>query len=357
MGRFQRIIISIINCLFSLMLIGLRKRAMPRNRRSSNRFDVHIVGEFQSLSMPAMSFLGITRDFSCGGFSIESQCSELAPGDNLAFTFKHPERDVVVSTEGEIVWKQTADKFICLMGIKFRDISESVKSGILKILSAAGDVPVDFFLSYADTGADPKSEIVLAEETGQEHKHDAAYTETDRGNKKNVSTIIAVTAAIVLSFSLPAPLDDMSKGVSTPELESVTSISGQDDEENPLLSLADNSPLHGLVQGPAYKSSPHTDVAVLVKDEAAQPGLTPTDSAGPDTTGFYIQVGSWKNPDYAHETRDQLIEFYPDAYIVVEKGFHVIRIPGIMTKTEGNGIIKDIESKYKLTPLLFLTRK
>lgn len=326
---------------------------MPRNRRSFNRFDVHIVGEFKSLSKPSVSFLGITRDVSCGGFSFESQFSDLGPGDSLALKFKHPDSELVISTQGIIVWKRNSEKFICLMGIKFRDISDAVNSRILKILSAVCDVPVDFLLSGADTGI----EKIMTAEIGQVDYNEAACTETDRGNNKSLSILIAVTAAAVLIFSLPAQLDNLIKGVATPEPDSVKLTYDQHNKENQLLSRADNAALNGLLKEASYKSSQEAGMAVPVKYEAEQPGLSTTDIAGADNAGFYIQVGSWKNPDYARETLDQLIQYYPDAYIVVEKEFHVIRIPGIMTKTEGDLIIKEIEDKYNLRPLLALNRK
>jgi hypothetical protein len=326
---------------------------MPRNRRSHNRVEVHIVGQFKPLSKPAVPFLGITRDFSCGGFSFESQFSDLGPGDSLALKFKHPDSELVVSTQGIIVWKRNTEKFICLMGIKFRDISDAASSRILKILSAVCDVPVDFLLSGADTGIDK----IRTAEIAQADYNEAACTESARGNNKSLSILIAVTAAAVLIFSLPAQLDNLIKGIATPEPDSVKLTYYQHNKENPLLSQTNNVTLNGLVKEASYKSSHEASMFEPVQYESGQPGLSPTDISGADNAGFYIQVGSWKNPDYARETLDQLIENYPDSYIVVEKEFHVIRIPDIMTKTEGDRIIKDIEDKYNLRPLLALKRK
>lgn len=326
---------------------------MPRNRRSHNRFEVHIVGQFKPLSKPAVPFLGITRDFSFGGFSFESQFFDLGPGDSLTLKFKHPKSDLVVSTQGIIVWKRTTEKFICLMGIKFRDISDAVNSRILNILSAVCDVPDDCLLSGADTGIEKKR----TEEIGQVAFNDAASTKTDRVNNKSLSILIAVTAAAVLIFSLPAQLDNLIKGAATPEPDSVKRTYDQHNKENQLLFRADNAEINGLVKEASYKSSQEASMAVPVKYETGQPGLSTTGIAGADNAGFYIQVGSWKNPDYAREALDRLIENYPDSYIVVENNFHVIRIPDIMTKTEGTRIIKDIADKYSLRPLLALKRK
>jgi hypothetical protein len=320
---------------------------MSRNRRSDNRFEVHIVGQFKPLSKPAVSFLGITRDFSCGGFSFESQTPDLGPGDILSFRFKHPKSDIVVSTQGEIVWKRNAERFTCLMGIKFRDISASVKSSILKIMSAAGDVPVSLFLP----GDDTESKKIKAAEPDQISAAASAHTEMTRGNKKRIATIIAVTGAIVLCFLLTAQFDNLIKVITGPEPDSAKTTSLRKNEYNQSLSHADKDRRESLIKEVSYQSGSD----VLTTDKAGQSGPSSADIDSP--TEFYVQVGTWKNPDYALETRDRLIEYYPAAYIIVEKDFHVIRIPGIMTKTEGDKIIKEIENTYNLRPLLSLKRK
>jgi len=326
---------------------------MPHNRRSYNRFDVHIVGEFKSLAQPALSFLGITRDFSFGGISFESHFSDLCPGDNLELKFKDPAHDLVVSTHGEIVWKRNTEKFICLMGIKFRDISDVFKSRMLKIISAAGNVPVNFLLSGADTA----NEKIRAAETEEGNDDHTVYAKTVRGNNTGMSIVIAAASAAVLFFSLPAQLENPINGVTTPHTDSIELRSYQGNEKNSPVSVTDNDPLNRPAEKTSHKPSQETGMAVPDSTQTEQRGLSHRDNAATVNSSFIIQVGSWKNPDYAREALDNLMEYYPDTYLVAEKGFHVIRIPGIMTKTDGEQIIKEIEDTYNLIPLLVFIKK
>lgn len=324
-----------------------------RNRRSYNRFDVHIVGEFRSLSNPAASFLGITRDFSCGGFSFESQLSDLTPGDTLALKFKHPDHDLIVATQGEIVWKRETEKFICLMGIKFRDVSDSFKNKMLNMLAAVGEAPVNFIPSITDK----VNEIISTAETGQASNIGKVHTEAVRGSNTALLILISVTAAAVMFLSLPARLDNLINRVTTSNENSVDPRSVQENINYHPGPLSEHDPLDRPVKDTSYKPSQGTGIAAPVRDITEQRVLSPMDNEADDNSAFIIQVGSWKNPDYARETLDHLIELFPDTYMVIEKGFHVIRIPGLATKTDGDRIIKELEDKYNLRPLLVLNRK
>jgi general secretion pathway protein D len=73
--------------------------------------------------------------------------------------------------------------------------------------------------------------------------------------------------------------------------------------------------------------------------------------------GYFIQVGAWKNPEYADETLEKLKGDYPDAYIITVNNFNKLRIPGIKTKNQGVVIIKDIEENFNLNPLLMNSKK
>ena len=122
---------------------------MPSDERSFKRFNLFIVVEFRPLDGRAEPFWGITRNFSDEGFSFESQEFSIENGGLLECIFKKPESDLTVSIPGKIVWKEEADKFQCLTGIKFQDLNEERKDKLLAIMSAAGELPSDFF---PDTG-------------------------------------------------------------------------------------------------------------------------------------------------------------------------------------------------------------
>lgn len=67
---------------------------------------------------------------------------------------------------------------------------------------------------------------------------------------------------------------------------------------------------------------------------------------------YLIQVGAWKNPEYAFDTLEKLKSRYPEAYIVRGKTFHKLQIPGIRSKAQGALIIQDIKDTYRLNPIL-----
>ncbi|HDH11000.1 MAG TPA: PilZ domain-containing protein, partial [Nitrospirae bacterium] len=120
---------------------------MIHDKRRHKRFEVFVVVEIKSLKTPANYYLGITRDFSFEGFSFESQSMNLEVGENVEFKFKHPQDSSYVFDTGIIVWKQKDNKFDCFMGVKFKEVDKAAKSKMLEILSFAGNIPVDSFLS------------------------------------------------------------------------------------------------------------------------------------------------------------------------------------------------------------------
>ncbi len=75
-------------------------------------------------------------------------------------------------------------------------------------------------------------------------------------------------------------------------------------------------------------------------------------TAGDDE--YYVQVGSWRNYEYAEEIVSALKEYYPGAYLAAQNGFFKGRIPGVLTKERGTVIARDIEKKFSMKPLIVL---
>ncbi|MCK5504512.1 MAG: SPOR domain-containing protein, partial [Thermodesulfovibrionia bacterium] len=67
---------------------------------------------------------------------------------------------------------------------------------------------------------------------------------------------------------------------------------------------------------------------------------------------YYVQVGSWKNSQYAEDILIKLKKDYPEANIVEQNNFNKVRIPGAMTKKQAAIISKDIEGKLNMKPLI-----
>lgn len=67
---------------------------------------------------------------------------------------------------------------------------------------------------------------------------------------------------------------------------------------------------------------------------------------------YLIQVGAWRNVEFAQETLGKLRSGYPETYIVKEDNFHKVRIPGIMTKKQVSIISADLQENFNLNSIL-----
>jgi hypothetical protein len=69
---------------------------------------------------------------------------------------------------------------------------------------------------------------------------------------------------------------------------------------------------------------------------------------------YYVQVGAWKNQNYAQKMLKKIKNYYPKAYIIEHNNFIKIRIPDILTKKIGVTASENIEDKFNVKPLLVL---
>ncbi|RJR19895.1 MAG: hypothetical protein C4581_04310 [Nitrospiraceae bacterium] len=159
-------------------------------QRTFQRFDIITVLEFRLLTALSGVFAGITRNFSYEGFCLETQCEAFEPGDNMEVRLKHPHSEMAVTVPAYVVWKKAADKFACLMGIKLKETELGNKLKMLEIMSAAGDVPVDSFLSGGAEKADHYEEPAApALDSDQIKKYQTApaqaeFIDENAGSKK-----------------------------------------------------------------------------------------------------------------------------------------------------------------------------
>ncbi|MEF9425804.1 MAG: SPOR domain-containing protein [Candidatus Mariimomonas ferrooxydans] len=100
-----------------------------------------------------------------------------------------------------------------------------------------------------------------------------------------------------------------------------------------------------------------TGSKALKDDEASNPGHLQTETVKKGNENYSVQIGAWRNAEYAEETLNKLKPHYTDTYIAVENNFSKIRIPGITTKRQGELIINDIKEKFNLNPILIPGRK
>ena len=122
---------------------------MLDNKRKFHRFDNSIFVEFRPLKKTDEYTLGMIRNFSCAGFSFESQNNDIEPGEDLELKLKHPQSDLSVSVQGETVWKEISES-ACILGIKLKGMNKTAKSKMLEIISTAGKIYSDSFLYGED---------------------------------------------------------------------------------------------------------------------------------------------------------------------------------------------------------------
>ncbi len=134
------------------------------------------------------------------------------------------------------------------------------------------------------------------------------------------------------------------------EHSTATDINNQDiNKKEPLLIAEDaQSRSPGLQE--LDKSLPTQKTLKKRKQEIIKAKQLP---AQKDTAGdkkYFIQVGTWKNSDYANTVLAQLQKDYPETYIALENNFKLIIIPNVPTKKRGDIISKKIGKELGLEP-------
>lgn len=367
---------------------------MLADQRSFKRVNMFIVGEFRDAARPESPFFGITRNISCGGISFESQHYPLGPGDSLHCIFKETGSDRVVSSVGEIVWKKDSDKFDCLTGVKFTDVDCSPDNEMLNLLSAAGRVPVSAFLTggaaegSSESGwEDDSAQRVLAardipastggdEETAEHEYSDRSQKDERRDVRESYGfkglELMEEGRSWIRYYLLPAIALFLIFGIML-----TSRMGSRTEEDGPLSDVAREAP--AVVNQETVRASGESEAVKQEADEEQSPaGFASEDrTAGPvplqqspvdpvekpltgaavgGGTGYYIQVGAWKNPAYASSFLKKLRTHYPDAYGETEGRFHKIKIPRIASEREGARIVSDIKKKFNITPLLVRDR-
>lgn len=111
---------------------------MIYDKRKLRRHDIFLIVEFKPLKSGGGFSIGITRDLSPDGFSLESQTIECQRGDILEFRLKHPDAEWTVDISGEVIWRNHS-WYKYIIGIKFLKVDEEQNTKILKLMSAVKD--------------------------------------------------------------------------------------------------------------------------------------------------------------------------------------------------------------------------
>ena len=321
-------------------------------RRKFNRFDGSLFIEFRPLKEVSSYFLGLTKNISCEGFSFTFQNVALEPGQRLQFKLKHPRSNLMLSFLGDVIWHEQKDiKYSA--GVKFCDVKKKNKKLILKLISDSCNIPVDSLLNSNDNEKLLSNELISRIPNRYRSKFSGLY--------KTV-LILATTATLLF---IPAVLENIDDGSIKPIANSIKSISinntnkMKDVFENmnsqilsrDIQKIRDSVQLQNAENSNSIEVSEET-IPSAIKEKELDIKL-PVDIK--DLTGenkYYIQVASFKDPDIAYGILSELKQEYPAAYIFPHNDFYKVRIPDIKTSEQGYDLLKDIEMKFNIRPIL-----
>lgn len=146
---------------------------MQYDKRNLKRYDVFLIVEFKPLKNMSDSAIGITRDLSTEGFSMEAQSFDSKCGEMLEFRLKHPDTNLTVVVSGKVVWK-THSWYKYMIGVKFPEISEEQNAKLSELISVVTKVMHEPGLSTED------SETILVKEKEEVMAGKAAPVKIER---------------------------------------------------------------------------------------------------------------------------------------------------------------------------------
>jgi len=151
---------------------------MVHERRKSRRLDIFHVIEINAHT----TLLGLIRDFSYQGFSIEMDNIDFEQKENIEFKLKHPQNNSSVSFIGDVVWeKWVANTF--LAGVKFRKMDKEIKNKLIETLCSIRNIPIDWF------NDGKKSEMLKREKKKEESvakPREKLMSETSKNRKRKL---------------------------------------------------------------------------------------------------------------------------------------------------------------------------
>lgn len=315
---------------------------MKQDRRLFKRFDIDIPVEFKPLHESTEGyFSGIMKNFSFGGYGIETQCDDLEPGENLEIQLKQRDSELCVTDTAYVVWKNRRGRFERQNGIRLG----------IQFIEKDADNRLKIF------------ETVSAnhEKMKQAHDHISSHEEENRKKFTRLLILIALLVTVGVGYGLSIMLIRSGKSSNLETSVIQESAYHQDiDINDPLPANERRESGRSPVQDVPYpgKRTEGRETGKKMDENtralSSKQSLTVIPTEGKE---YFIQVGSWRNPDYAQQHLEQLKKYYPDSYITLAKNFNVIRIPGVKTREEGVTISQDIEKKFNIKPLIVLKTK
>jgi hypothetical protein len=327
-------------------------------RRKFKRFDSNLFIEFRPLEGVASYFLGMTKNISCEGFNFTIQKYALEHGQRLEFKLNQPRSNTIISFLGDVIWQeQKGSKYSA--GVKFCDVKKKNKKILLKVIADSCNIPFNSLFYSNDSGkllddsiikqVAPASDIIKTKKVN-------SRISTRQRSKFNwfyrTAFILVTTSALLF---LPAIIGNFNGITSKPMAMDnnkhtkglFTDSNGQTHNSNITDSVQFNTTENINLVEIVYEDIPLT---ILEKDPNIKLPENIKDMA--EETKFHIQVASLKDPEIAHGILSELKQDYPSTYLFIQNDFYKVRIPDIKTSEQGYDLLKNIETKFNLKPIL-----
>lgn len=149
---------------------------MLENKRTHKRFDLPLIVKFRQSARAVSYSLGLTKNLSCDGISLEARNFNFNLQENLELELKLPQNAGSVSLLGDVVWKQNDGKS-SYAGIAFKILDEKVHNDAMEKITSYTKIPLvsAFYGNKIDKLIDTVSEekhFHKPDETGSEQSRD-----------------------------------------------------------------------------------------------------------------------------------------------------------------------------------------
>jgi hypothetical protein len=123
---------------------------MLESKRKFRRFDLPLIVKFRPTGGKAQYSLGLLKNISCDGLSLEAREFNFVQNENLEMELKFPQGNAAVFLHGDVMWKRK-DGNISYAGVRFLAQSESAHNEIMEKISNHANIPIDVFLNNKNT--------------------------------------------------------------------------------------------------------------------------------------------------------------------------------------------------------------
>jgi hypothetical protein len=131
---------------------------MLEDKRKFERFDFSVVTKIGRTGKSPQHSLGLTKNFSQEGLSIETQDFDFIPNDNLKLELSPPKGGSKIPLMGNVVWKRQIEN-LNVAGIKFIFQNKKSQNKTMEELSSFSNILKERVLKSAKTRSEIKDEI------------------------------------------------------------------------------------------------------------------------------------------------------------------------------------------------------